>query len=107
MEIKKFLDKYKSCKKGTKFSQQFNFKVYRKDNSVRLSNVDKCSKCGNVAFKDLIVEFNKPQEFISVFCVGMLWYLYIENKIVLDYGGFHKCIAGKRFIENIKRVDIK
>ena len=42
---------------------------------------------------------------MSVLEAGLLFMLFAENKRPSDYGDYHSCIAGKRFIENIEKVN--
>ena len=55
--------------------------------------------CGSV---DVVFK-TKPQR-LSVFEAWTLYLLFVENKIPMDYAGYHECKAGQRFIENILEV---
>jgi len=34
----------------------------------------------------------------------LLYSLFAEKRLIRDYANYHKCVAGKEFIENIKEV---
>lgn len=67
-----------------------------------------CKHCGadltTNEHLSLKVEFNATQEPLSVFQAYLLWMMFKTKQIPYDYASYHKCIAGKRFIENIKEV---
>ncbi len=41
---------------------------------------------------------------LSIFQAEMLFAIWHLRKIPRDYGNYHKCKAGKEFIENIKKL---
>ena len=108
MQIEKFVKKLKECKRIQ--TQTGFFKVKVKVNKERteayIYNREVCSKCKRIEEKGVRVDFNKPQENLSIFQVEMLYSLYCLNKKPLDYASYHKCQAGKEFIENIKKIEV-
>lgn len=111
MEINKFLEKVKSCKKSEFMSSHLLLKIYRYSNTEIDIREEKelkvCPRCGTDLSKNpkhVRVIFNKPQGNLTVFQAGLLFDMYVYNRIPMDYANHHKSIAGMRFIENIKEV---
>jgi len=69
------------------------------------SNVVTCHKCNTTCAKSVRVTFKKAIEHFTVFEAGLLYYLFCLNKKPVDYAGYHNCVAGKEFIENINGVE--
>jgi len=45
--------------------------------------------------------FFRRSHRMTVFEVGMLYFVLVKNRLPYDYANFHKCIAGKEFFDNI------
>lgn len=66
-----------------------------------------CPCCGSDLSKnpqEIEVLFNSPQEHLSIFQAELLFFMYRENRKPFDYASYHKCEAGKKFINNILEV---
>lgn len=117
MKIETFQDKYKLCIKSqiqTGYSDrigELKITVNPERTIFTISKKQKekiCKHCGTDLTKneynELIVEFKEHQEPLTVFETYMLWMMFKMKLIPYDYANYHKCIAGKRFIENIKEL---
>jgi len=117
MELQEFILKVKSAKKGGVATGG----VLAKNNIKLKVNAEKtiytffrdgeptpCRCCGAVNYRSnvLKVEFTQSLNHFSVFEAELLYLLYIKNTRPLDYAQYHKCVAGQRFIENIKQITI-
>ena len=110
--MNKIIDIIKNCNKYHYYSQQ----VIEKHNLKLISNKERtwqqiksefsCKTCNHTKKLTLTIEFVEPQD-LTIFHVGMLWGVLVLNKKPLDYATYHKCIAGKRFFENIKKWSVK
>lgn len=98
MKIENFLVKLNSCKKSLTFID------FSKNVIIIYSRKNIESKNNN--FKILIIHFNNLQQPLTIFEAGLLWGIYVENKKYYDYADYHKCFSGKKFIENIKSVEV-
>ncbi len=106
MEITEFTEKLKECKKG-KETAFIDFKCRQIHPTIfKLISAKKCKLCGSISRKILTVEFYEPIENLTVFQAGLLFSVFAENRKPLDYANYHKCIAGKEFIKNIKSVNL-
>lgn len=114
MKIEDFLKKLKQCKKSYSYGYD-NFKVF-KDSEKNIFQIylepkkKICPCCKTDLTKEgkkiITIKFNYKQEHLTVFQSNLFYFLYILNEIPADYAQYHKCIAGKKFIENIKEVII-
>lgn len=104
MKIEEFKERLREAKLG-KDTANVGMKV--KTNSERTEQtiymVDKCPTCKREDVMEVRVSFSKPQQ-LTIFQAGMLFSLYCLNKKPRDYAQYHKCIAGKEFIESIKEI---
>lgn len=105
MEMKDFLEKLKACKLTTKYTSFFGVKV-----SSSISGLNKkiytntpCKTCGRDSLIEVVVEFHKPLR-LTVFQAEMLYAVFALSRKPADYASYHKCQAGKEFIENIKSI---
>lgn len=62
-----------------------------------------CTHCGHREQQCVYVTF-KEIHTMTIFETALLWLLFYRNELPHDYAGFHNCIAGKRFIENIEEI---
>lgn len=53
--------------------------------------------------KGLVVYFTKPHQ-LTIFEAELLFDLIVLRMKPRDYASYHKCKAGERFIENIKKI---
>lgn len=111
MEIQQFINRVKACQKKDSYSIAKNLKVYRYSDAeieIREEKEQKiCSKCGNDLSKNprsIKVLFNNSNENLTIFQVEILFDIFVYNRIPLDYANYHKCEAGRKFIENIKEI---
>jgi len=113
MEMKDFLERISKAKKSQKLSNCYNLVLQKykgMDNSSLLQREEKereiffikdkssdsvCSKCGHKLNQMMLrVSFNDEQEHLTIFESGLLFMVWV----------FHKCEAGRRFIDNIREV---
>lgn len=104
MKVDEFVKKLKEAKLTQTETAFFNVKVKRFDDGViKIYKEEKCKYCKVVDYRAVEISFHK-EHTLTIFEAGLLYALYILNKKPKDYANFHKCIAGKRFIENIKSI---
>lgn len=72
---------------------------------LRLQRKDECSKCNHVHTDVLYVDFVEHKR-LTIFEAGMLFSVFVDKKLPVDYGAFHECVAGQRFIKNIKDMEV-
>ena len=68
-------------------------------------SAEKCSKCGVERKRGLRVSFKEPHR-LTLFEADMLYAVFVLHKRPKDYANYHKCKSGKKFIENIKEIDL-
>lgn len=107
MQIEEFVKKLKDTKGIAKDTALLKVKVMtnKEHTSQRIYSESKCSQCGHTTTIIVFILFSKEQK-LSVFQAGLLFSLYVLNKKPNDYANYHKCIAGKEFIENIKSIEV-
>jgi len=108
MEINKWLEILKETKKTTRGTanivEHYSVRIRsnpENKNQNMIYGFETCNCCRHNHSKDIIVEFKEDQK-LTIFQVGLLYSIFIKNRKPSDYANYHKCIAGKRFIENIK-----
>jgi hypothetical protein len=121
MQIEKFLEKLKSCKASGVQTGGMPLRILVNPERTRFQLFKKeeqkiCSKCGTDLTKRekdaLIIEFyeapnkgfNGLEGSLSFFEAEMLFMVWRLGKCPVDYASWHKSLAGKRFIENIKEI---
>lgn len=105
MEIKKFVSLISKASnsgfltgfRDTKVASSVDKKIYKIYRKIR------CRWCGSEFEKAVFVEFKKPTQ-LTIFQADLLYMLFAENSKPSDYAKYHKCEAGKKFIENINKV---
>lgn len=108
MEIKEWIKVLKGKKVSLNQDRIKNLECFVSPDrtAVTLKQTNECFHCKNKTEIEVNVCFFKPQEHLTIFEAETLFYLFGLNKKPREYAGYHNCIAGKRFIENIKEVDI-
>ena len=119
MQIEDFQKRLKECKKSQVFTGSLGLKIvhYIDTNIWEISEKQKSIperdkailKKYNVHFSQesinpLRILFKYPIDSFTIFESSMLYLVFIKKQIPYDYASYHKCIAGKRFIENIKEI---
>lgn len=108
MKYEEFLDKLKNAKNGSVTTGSFDLKAFsnkdRTEQTIRCIE-KKCHYCNHQLSTEMKVEFYKTQH-LTIFESSLLYYLFCRNKKPLDYAKYHNCVAGKRFIKNIKKVEV-
>jgi len=104
MKINKFISKIKQTKFSVIETAQLNLKIcVNKDRTqTEISGVETYYK--RLEGKQIIIQWETPQNNLSVFQAGLLFMLFALKKKPNDYAAYHKCIAGVEFISNIKNV---
>ncbi len=107
MNIDEFYNQVKQCKGYTQGTGGFNLKV--RTNAERtyfeISDETKCNRCNHIHHKGIEIQF-KTKVSLTVFQAGMLYAIFILKKKPHDYAQYHECVAGKKFIENIKSIKV-
>lgn len=105
MEIEKFKQTLNEAKQISKETAFIGWKVIKvNDTKYKLvKDVAICKICKQHWANGILVEFYKPQQ-LTIFKAGMLYSIFAENKRPYNYAQYHKCQAGKEFIENIKEI---
>jgi len=82
-----------------------DLKLYSSADRTTYTQVRKhlCRCCGHDDEKRQTIRFKRGQT-LSVFENDLLWLVFAEGRRPADYGQYHKCVAGKRFIENIENI---
>jgi len=107
MRIEDFKKRIKQAKMTNKETGFLNVRV--KTNLDRTRQIiykeDVCACCGIKNRTGVRVIFNRPRH-LTIFEAGLLYALFVQNKKPKDYAGYHRCEAGKEFIENIKEIRV-
>ena len=122
MEINDWLKIIKRCQKSDYKTGSMKIKIVVNPEKIIFQISKKieekfCKCCGaDLTQKDnnsLIIEFSEKPNIntglygsLSVFQSNLLYMLFRNNKIPYDYAKYHECVAGKRFIENIKEIEV-
>lgn len=115
MDVDDFVSKVRSCRyhsEGSGFltgfidrDKRLYFSSERTYARMVLNKPCKC--CGCSIEKELIITFFKPSKPLTIFEADLLWAIYVLGKRPADYASYHKCEAGRSFIENIKTIEVK
>jgi len=121
MQIEEFQKRLKECKKSQLMTGSLGLEVvhYLDTNIWEISEKQKSiPERDKVVLKKYNIHFNQesinplrilfkdPIDSFTIFESQMLYLVFIRKQIPYDYANYHKCIAGKRFIENIKEIKI-
>lgn len=104
-----FMDKLRKSKPCGIPTGYTNVKVRRTDSHLTkiIFSEDVCNCCKRQLHeKRLIVKF-KTDKKLTIFEADMLWMVLVEGKLPRDYVNYHKCVAGREFIENIDSYRIE
>ena len=113
MEESKFIRILENAKASGNYAN-INLKVYRNQEHkyfkliyVREEKI--CPYCKR-GFNDsientLIVYFKDLPQHLTIFQASMLFLVFKLKKKPCDYAKYHKCPAGKKFIENIVKIE--
>lgn len=111
MNVEEFKDKLKSCKRSLNMTSHYDLKV--RVNQARnewyiYARPVKCGKCGHVSTEGdgIRLCLKEPKKNLTIFEAGLFYMMYILSLRPHDYGDWHKCIAGQRFINNIDKIKI-
>ena len=107
MELKRFIDIVKNAKPSLVYTGSASYKLKvatNKEHTIqKIYTRYECSHCNTNTERKIMVKFKEPQR-LSIFQAYLLYMLFLENKKPNDYAQYHKCIAGKKFIDNILEV---
>lgn len=111
MEMNKFIEKLKSCKKTEYDSSHFNYKdevrIYSYSDTHKEIRMEKfCMKCNHAEIKSGISIHFKISHQLTIFECGLIVFMYAYNQIPSDYAQYHKTKSGQEFIDNIIGVDV-
>jgi hypothetical protein len=114
MLMKEFLEKKKDCVRDSKvwgtgfYKEKYNLKLFvdQEKTKFTIESKEVCNKCSScVSNKKIIINFKEPTK-LSIFQNDLLFCMWGLNVIPQDYAQYHKCVAGERFIENIKNIEV-
>lgn len=106
MEIDIFLSLLKKAKPSLIQTGYTDIKVRLTSNPLEriIFSSDVCNCCKRTTNETkLLVSFKKLQR-LTIFQAEMLFMVVVQEKKPRDYADYHKCIAGKEFIENINNL---
>ena len=105
MKIEDFTDTIKNAKLHPLHSNNYDLKVTtNKEHTKQRIHTDyTCQHCKTQIKKGITITFYKPEE-LTIFEGELIYSLFAENRKMPDYGNYHKCIAGQKFIKNIKEI---
>ena len=109
MNLEDYLKIYKQAKRTGEYSGPVacKLKVYTMDNKREWQIVrqSKCQLCEHESEQRVSIGFKEPHS-MTIFEVAHVFLLWSKGQILTDYANFHKCGTGKKFIENIKGVEV-
>ena len=108
MELNKFIEKVTQSKASPIMTGFFNVKVIT-DNSrtlQKLFSLKECKHCGHISDTDNVVVSFHESVHLTIFQAELLYAVFVLEKKPCDYAHYHNCIAGKEFIENIKKIEV-
>lgn len=105
MDYDVFVKKVKDAKPGYSHLQDIKVVSNQKHTVLKIYRDIHCRHCNHSSNEVVIVQFKEPHH-LTVFETGLLFSLFYHNRRPIDYASFHKCVAGKRFIENIVNVEV-
>lgn len=105
------IEEFKSLLKCAKYTHKMNapnLRLQREENKniVYIKYKNKCKCCNHEIIRKVKIVFKQPQPNITIAESEILYFLIAENKKKAEYNGFHNCIAGKKFIENIDNIEM-
>lgn len=113
MELEEWKNKMKLCVSSQKFVGFYDLKIKRYSDTkiviIKKNEKKACPTCKR-EFKseeeEIEVEFNNKQDNLTIFEAGILYMVYVRKERPYDYANFDKCVAGQRFIKNIKDIQV-
>ena len=109
MEVERFVYLVKKAKKSQCLTgyrkDKVGLKVNHDRNDMILYCGDICKTCSKLSFKAVRIKFDRYTK-LSIFQADLIFMLFAENKIPKDYADYHKCKAGKEFIESIVSYEV-
>jgi len=107
MDYAKFIELVRHAKPSQVYTGSASYKLKvttNKDHTLqKIYKKSYCKHCNVTGIKEIMIQFKEPQR-LSIFQACLIYMLFIENKKPMDYASYHKCVAGKRFIDNIQEV---
>lgn len=68
---------------------------------------NRCNHCGHEHQDSIEVRFHEPIKRFTIFQRDILFMLFSMKKRPVDYASYHKCVAGQKFIGNIKSIIVE
>lgn len=105
MDVNEYIDHIKQAKPSQIQTGFFHIKCQSNPEHTLyiLYRENHCKHCGITTNQKLGIML-KQSHHLTIFEAEMLFAIFCLKKKPADYSSYHKCIAGKRFIENIKEV---
>jgi len=106
MDYDDFVKKVMDAKMGN-YSHLQDIKVSgdKDHKTMKIYRNHTCSHCNHTTIERLFIKFKEPHR-LTIFEAGMLFSVFVLNRKPTDYAQYHKCIAGKNFIENIEKLEV-
>lgn len=109
MRYEDFVEKIKGAKKVQKQTGTMatELNLYGgKNNPVKtITREYTCPTCKHCNKEKVYVQLKRPQP-LTIFQVAMLFMVYYQNKLPADYAYYHRCEAGRKFIDNILEIKV-
>jgi len=108
MEIEDFLNHVRACTGYTSATGHKDINVWTNPEHTKktIASSCKCDKCSSKTEKSIVVKFKEAVTSLKIFQAEMLYAIFVMKKKPHDYSQYHKCVAGKRFIENIESIEV-
>jgi hypothetical protein len=111
MNIEHFISLLKECKQSLKNTGNLNILCKTWDRKkawlIHLMEDKKCKTCGHTTHAEtdgVYLYFKEPKEHLTIFEAHLMYMMFKQKLKPYDYAGWHECIAGKNFIENIDSI---
>jgi|SRR3990172_11159596 len=107
MKYEDFKTHLKLCKRSSRYAQDYTYQpITKKENKLILRSDFKRFNSKHLYAVNKEVHI-KHIDRLSLFEAGLIVALFGFKTIPNDYAGYHNCIAGKRFIENLEIKNVR
>jgi len=109
MKYDEFVLKVKDAKRSEHDTAYFNQNCVFSSNSEHTRQlITKTVMCYHgVIRKTILIELVFIRGvYLTVFQAGLLYALFVLNRLPLDYAQYHKCVSGQKFINSLVSVKV-
>lgn len=110
MEIEKWTEIIKKTKRSNNSTTIIGLtaKANQENTKWLISKKEKIKTPTGIKNKIYFIELELYKaKHLTIFEVELIYMIFVLNKKPYDYASYHKCQAGKEFIENIKNITVK